>query len=380
MSGIHWKRAFALLLTTPVFLPACRKPAPAEESIPPGEVWLTPGQVSGARLEIISIEKRPLQLRLKTSGKVAFDENRIAHVFSPLSGRVTRVIGQFGQKVRPGQALAVLESPDLGSAWSDVVKARADLTAAEHENQREAELFRSDAAAKRDAETAADNYGRALAEAQRAELRLKTFHVPVTGPPSQEYVLRSPIAGEIVNRTATPGLEIQGMLSSANVAQELFTVGSLDEVWIWGDLFEENLSAVRAGQPVSIETTADPSAAIAGTVDYVAPILDPQTHTARLRCRVANMARKLRPEMYVSLSVELDPISTLAMPRSGVVRSANRSIVFRQMGATADGRVRFEGVPVETGDGDADWISIRSGLKAGDRVVSSGAILLAKES
>ncbi len=361
-------------------LSACRDVPAAEKAAPSGEVWLTPGQVRGAGLVISTVQRRPLPLHLKTSGKVAFDENRVAHVFSPLSGRVTRLLGQFGQKVRAGQALAIIESPDLGSAWSDVVKARADLTAAEHENRREAELYRAEAAAARDAEAAADNYERALAETQRAELRLKMFHAPVTGPPTQQYVLRSPIDGEIVNRTATPGLEVQGMLSSANVAQELYTIGSLNPVWIWGDVFEENLGAVHPGQRSSIESAAEPVTAIPGTVDYVGDVLDPQTHTARFRCQVANGDRKLKPEMYVTVAVELDPIRTIAIPRSGVLRSGDRSLVFRESGVTDDGRIRFVQTPVETGEADDGWIAVRGGLSEGDRVVTSGAILLEKES
>ena len=374
------RKAFVFLLAAAAGFASCRKPEATESTAPPGEVWLTPAQVGGARLAIVTAERRPLVLRLRTSGKVAFDESRVAHVFSPLSGRVTRVIAQFGQKVRAGEALGVLDSPDLGSAWSDLVKARADLAAAEHENRRQKELYEAHAAAERDAEAAADNYAKALAETERAELRFRMFHAPETGRPTQEYVLRSPIAGEVVNRTATPGLEVQGMLSAANVPQELFTVGSLEEVWIWGDLFEENLARVRTGQKVVIESPAYPGEAIPGVVDYVGDVLDPQTHTARLRCRVANPGGRLKPEMYVTVSVEQAAEAVLAVPRSGVIRSGERSVVFRQDGVTPDGRVRFLETPVETGDGDAGWISIRSGLRAGDRVVASGAILLSKES
>lgn len=366
----------ALALLLPLGAAACRRAESAPVTPPAGEVWLTDEQIRGARLAIEPLGSRKLALHLVTAGRVAFDEGRVAHVFSPVSGRITRVLGGLGQRVRAGEPLAVIESPDLASAWSDLLKARADALAAAHENERQRNLFEHGAGSERDAEAARDNAAKAEAELERAELRLKLLHGAPEGGATQEFRLRAPVAGEVVNRTATPGLEVQGMLSSANVVQELFTVGELDPVWVWGDVYERDLGRVHAGQSVTIDSVAYPGQTIAGSVDYVGQALDPQTHTAKIRCVVRNPERRLKPEMFVTLAVELERRDALALPRTAVVKAGERQTVFVADGRAPDGRSRFLQRPVELEGADDGWVGVAAGLKPGDRVVVSGAILL----
>jgi cobalt-zinc-cadmium efflux system membrane fusion protein len=357
-------------------LPGCHRSEREERTPPPGETWLTQEQIRGARLVIEPAAERTLALHLVTAGRIAFDEGRVAHVFSPVSGRLTRVVATFGQRVRKGDPLAVIESPDLGSAWSDLLKARADFVAAEHEFDRQKDLFEHRASAQRDYEAAQDNAEKARAEVDRARLRLKMLHASEGDTATQEFLLRSPIDGEIVNRAATPGLEVQGMLSSANVVAELFTVGDIDRVWVWGDLYERDLNKVHRGQAVAISFVALPDRSVAGNVDFVGDVLDPQTRTARVRCTVSNAGHLLKPEMSVTLKIELDRRASLAVPRSAVIRSADRSVVFVQDGKTEDGRTRFRERAVQLGEADDGWVSISSGLVPGERVVVEGSVLL----
>lgn len=366
----------AVALSIAVAAAGCRKPSPAAPSPPAGEVWLTEEQIHGGRLVIEPVAVRSLALHLVTAGRAAFNEAKVAHVFSPVSGRVTAVVGKLGQKVRAGETLAVIESPDLATAWSDLLKARADRVAAAHEDTRQKNLFEHGAGSERDAEAARDNAAKAEAELERAELRLKLLHASADGQATQEFLLRAPVAGEIVGRGATPGLEVQGMLSSANVVQELFTVGELDPIWIWGDVYERDLGRVRPGQKVAITSIAYPGRAIEGMVDYVAAALDPQTRTARIRCVVGNAERRLKPEMYVTLSVEVERRDGPALPRSAVIKAGERQTVFVEDGESPDGRRRFLQRPVELDEADDDWVGIASGVKPGERIVVSGSILL----
>ena len=357
-------------------LAACRKAEPADATPPPGETWLTDEQIQGARLRIEPVESRVLALHLVTAGRVSFDEGRVAHVFSPVSGRVTRILAAFGQRVLQGAPLAVIESPDLGSARSDLMKARADLVAADREFDRQKELLAHQASAERDYEAAQSSAAKAKAEAERAQKRLDMLHASESDGDIQQFVLRSPIAGEVINRTATVGLEIQGMLSSANVVAELFTVGDIDRVWVWGDLYERDLGRVRPGQTVTISSVAYPDRRISGAVDFVSDARDKDTHTARFRCAVPNRDRLLKPEMYVTLSLEAERREALAVPSSAVVRSGERHLVFVRDGKTEDGRVRFRERSVELGEGDDGWLAVKSGLRSGESVVVAGSILL----
>ena len=373
---MRWNRALRGLAFAAAIATGCRRAEAPTPAPPAGEVWLTHEQMEGAKLVIEPAAVRPLTLHLVTAGRVAFDEGRVAHVFSPVSGRVTDVAGKLGQRVAAGDTLAVIESPDLATAWADMLKARADRVAAAHDDARQQNLFEHGAGSQRDAEAARDNAAKAEAELERAELHLKLLHVSPDAAPTQQFLLRAPIPGEIVNRTATPGLEVQGMLASANVVQELFTVGELDPIWVWGDVYERDLGRVHAGQKVAITSVADPRHPIDGVVDYVAQALDPQTHTARLRCVVANADRRLKPEMYVTLSVQLERRDALAVPRSAVIKAGARQTVFVQDGRTEDGRTRFLQRPVDLADADDGWVQVTGGLSAGENVVVSGSILL----
>jgi cobalt-zinc-cadmium efflux system membrane fusion protein len=359
-----------------LILPACSRRDPVTLSPPPGETWLTDAQIQAARMTVEPVRTRTLDLHLVTSGRVAFDEERVAHVFSPVSGRVARVLVPFGRRVARGDPLAILESPDLGSARSDAIKARADLVASTHEVQRQKDLLEHQATAERDYEAAQDNATKAQAEVERADLRLKMLHATESGSATQEFFLRSPIAGEVINRTATPGLEVQGMLSSANIAQELFTVGEIDRVWVWGDLYERDLGKVRRGQPVAITSVASADHPVSGTIDFVGDALDKDTRTQRLRCTVANADHFLKPEMYVTLRIEVERKDALAVPRAAAIRSGDRQIVFVEDGKAPDGRTKFKQRTVELGEGDDGWVGVSSGLVAGERVVVSGSILM----
>src|SRR5712692_6456373 len=136
---------------------ACTGRAPASQAAPeapPGEVWLTPQQVKDAHLEMEIVDDRPVGGTIRAAGRVTFDDLRVGHVFSPVTGRITKILAQPGQRVKKGQPLCVLQSPDLGSAVSDMAKAQATMMAAEKDWHRQKELFEAHAAAQRDYENA----------------------------------------------------------------------------------------------------------------------------------------------------------------------------------------------------------------------------------
>src|SRR5262249_43553100 len=161
-----------------------------------------------------------------------------------------------------------------------------------------------------------------------------------------------------------------------NIVQELFTVGEIDRVWVWGDLYERDLGKVRRGQPVTITSVASPAHPVSGAIDFVGDALDKETRTQRLRCTVANTDHFLKPEMYVTLSIQVERKEALAVPRAAVIRSGDRQIVFVEDGKAPDGRTKFKQRAIALGEGDDGWVAVLSGLLAGERVVMSGSILM----
>jgi cobalt-zinc-cadmium efflux system membrane fusion protein len=313
-----------------------------------------------------------------TSGRITFDDTRVTHVFSPVSGRVKQMLVDLGQQVKPGDGLAVIESPDIGIASSDVGKAKADLIAAEHDMRRQRELLTQHAVSQRDYEQAEDNYRKAVAEMERARQKTRLFQTPgaAADAVTQTYTVRSEIAGEVILRNINPGVEVQGQYAGGQPL-ELFTIGDLNRVWMLADVYEMDLPRVKIGSPVTVRAVAFPKRTFTGKVDWVSGALDPNTRTARVRCSLDNSDHALRPEMYVTAYVTVEQQKALALPHGALLRLGEQTLVFVNRGAAPDGRIRFARIPVQVDVGEADkWVVVQHGLEPGTNIVVSGAILL----
>jgi cobalt-zinc-cadmium efflux system membrane fusion protein len=345
---------------------------------PEGEVWLTSNQVKDAQIATAPLGLQDVDDTILTSGRITFDDSRVTHVFSPVSGRVKQLLVDLGQRVKPGDGLAVIESPDIGIASSDVGKAKADLIASEHDLRRQRELLAQHAVSQHDYEQAEDNYRKALAEMERANQKNRLFQTKGSAidTVTQTYTVRSEIAGEVILRNINPGVEVQGQYGGGTPL-ELFTIGDLDRVWVLADVYEMDLPRVKIGSPVTVRAVAFPSRTFTGSVDWVSGALDPNTRTARVRCSLDNADHALRPEMYVTAYLTVEQQKALALSHSALLRLGEQTLVFVEKGQTADGRIRFTRVPVQVDVGEGSkWVVIQHGLSAGEKVVTSGTILL----
>jgi cobalt-zinc-cadmium efflux system membrane fusion protein len=379
-------RPFAALVAAAALLGAlatsCQKSQaatePAAPQPPPGQVWLTPAQVGAAKIELQTVTEHDVDDTILTSGRVALDDQRSGHVFSPVTGRVVKITAQLGQHVNKGDALAIIESPDIGNAVSDVRKAEADLIAAEHDYKRKKDLFEQKAGSAADLETAEDNWRRTKAEIDRARQKAYLLRAGGVDSVTQTYTLTSPIAGEVLARNISPGIEVQGQYSGG-ATQELFTIGELDRVWVLGDLYEMDLSRVRVGSPAAVTVVSYKDKVFRGQVDWVSGMLDPNTRTAKVRCTFDNPDRLLRPEMYATVQISVDQKRSVAIPRSALLRLGEYKVVFVVVGES-EGRLQFERVPVEVDEGESSpWLEVKHGLQAGQKIVVSGAILLSQK-
>jgi cobalt-zinc-cadmium efflux system membrane fusion protein len=383
------RRLFALALaaSAPALLACasgCHKNSQASEAQgpqpPPGEAWLTPQQVKDAKIEFTPIGEQNVDDTILTSGKVTFDDQKVAHIYSPVSGRVSKIQGVLGQHVTKGQPLAFIESPDVGIASSDVGKAQADLIAAEHDYKRQKDLYDAPgghATSQKDLEVAEDNYRKAKAELDRA--KQKAYLLRAGGGAdavSQGYNVISPMEGEVIMKNISPGVEVQGQYGGGT-AQELFTVGELDRVWVIADVYEMDIARVKVGSKAIVKVVAYSGKSFEGKVDWVSGTLDPQTRTAKVRCTFDNADGLLKPEMYATVQISVEERQALAIQHSALLRLGEQTVVFVQTGNTPDGKLKFERVPVTVDEGEGSkWVPVSHGLEKGAKVVTSGAILL----
>ncbi|HXT97018.1 MAG TPA: efflux RND transporter periplasmic adaptor subunit [Polyangia bacterium] len=368
----------AALLAVGLLTLGCRAGGgePTVPQPPSGEVWLTDQQVTDGHIAVQPVGVHAVGNDVVTSGRVTFDDLRVAHIYSPVTGRVSRILADPGQRVKKGGPLCAIQSPDVGNAFADLGKAEAELTASQHDFQRQKELYEAHAGSQKDFETAEDNYGKAKAELERSRQKARLFRRGDTDTVTQEFVLRAPIEGEVIARSVNPGAEVQGQYSGG-AAQELFTVGELDRVWVLAEVFEMDLARVKKGAKVTTRVVAYPNEVFTGVVDWISDLLDPTARTARVRCEVENPRRELKPEMYATVTIAVPGVQALAVPLTAILRLADQTIVFVEQGSAPDGRRRFVRRVVAAGDDEGtSMVPVAQGLQSGERVVTSGAILL----
>jgi cobalt-zinc-cadmium efflux system membrane fusion protein len=372
------KRHVAILLLVAAGCSGHASNAATQPQPPAGEAWLTSQQVKNANLVVVPVADQDVGGAVVTSGKVTYDDKLVSHSFSPVTGRIVKIIAEPGQIVKKGAPLAVIESPDVGTAFSDLAKAHAELEAAERDYKRQKELFDAHAASQKDYESSLDNYQKAKAELSRAQKKASLLSKGGGADSvTQEYTLRALIDGEVVARNVSSGMEVVGQYSQGN-AVELFTIGSLDHIWVVADVFEMDLGRIKKGARVTVRVVTYPNRIFEGIVDYVSGQLDPNTRTAKVRCAIANHDRNLKAEMYATVSISVAERKALAIPRSAMLRLGDQTVVFVETGTAPNGQIRFERRPVAVDEDEGgDYLPVTHGLERGEKIVTSGAILLA---
>jgi cobalt-zinc-cadmium efflux system membrane fusion protein len=340
---------------------------------PSDEVWLSQAQIQKADVRVVTTAEADVPQSIPAGGRVAFNDLHVTHVFSPVTGRVTRVLAQPGQRVKKGSPLLALASPDVGQAFSDLVKAQADLAASEADYHRQARLYEARAAAQRDYETAEDTFRTARAEYQRAQKRATMLRSGGVDAVTQEYTLKSYIEGEIIARMINPGVEVQGQYSGGTVA-ELFTIGDIKDVWVYADIADMDVPQVKLGAVAEIRVVAYPGRVFHGKVDWISSVVDPGLRTARVRCSVSNDSEELKPEMLATVSIARAPRRLLTVPPEAVVRINESTFAFVADGTRPDGRTIFKRRQVRVAEAQDGRVAILEGIQAGERVVSEGSI------
>jgi cobalt-zinc-cadmium efflux system membrane fusion protein len=369
--------AAGVALVLALVLAGCRAAAPeapAAAATPhAGEVRLTPEQRRNIRTERAAV--LPFQRTIEATGTVAFDQNRSTQVLAPISGPVTRLLAGVGDRVGRGQPLAAVASPDFAADVSALRKTEAAARNARRKADTDALLFKNDAIARRDMEQSESDAVGAESDRDAALAQLRALGVddkmlaairdnrPVE---NRGGVLRSPIAGTVVERLITPGQLLQGGTTPC------FTVADMSRVWVLASIFEPDLPFVAVGDPAEVLTIAGrPS--LPGRVTYIAALVDPNTRAVAVRLDVANPGEVLKRDLYVQVALHTRRQSSgLLVPVSAVLRNEeNLPFVFV---ANSDGTFARRGVRIGARSGDRQEIT--GGLQAGESVVVDGGLFL----
>jgi cobalt-zinc-cadmium efflux system membrane fusion protein len=341
-----------------------QKPAPHKSS---DTLHFEPNAPQLSFIQIKPVEVFPEPLVEPLNGRVTYDDNLTARVFSPIAGRVEKILAETGSTVKAGEGILALDAPDYAQAAADSSKADSDLLRKHETYDRARQLYAVKGLARKDLESAEADWQQAQAESIRAKARLKNLNSH--GGAGSAYILRAPINGVISERQVTAGSEVR-----PDAANPLFVISDPKHVWVQVDLPEQQLDKINVGQLVMIWIDAYPSESFLGKVSVIGGALDAVTRRIQVRCEVDNPQLKLKPEMFARVSPLADVHASLPrVPNTALFTQGLYSYVFVE---TSPGVLQRRRVSLGL-QGRETYV--REGLQAGERVVTSGALLLNAE-
>ena len=348
---------------------AAAPPAPAGKTPPPDVIRYAVGAPQLAMVQSQVIAASPVPLTDALNARLAYDEDVTARVAVAVAGRIMAIKAAPGDAVKAGQVLAEIDSPDFGSASADLAKARADEDRKRQSVERARALGPGDAISLKDWESLQADLAQAVAETLRAKQRLSNLDPLGLVGVGQRMKLVSPMTGVVVERTATPALEV-----NAGLAAPLFVVTDPHKLWLLIDLPEALLSRIKRGSVVEVDSDAYPAERFKASIVQVGAVVDSNTRRVTVRARLDNAQLKLLPEMFVRARILQDKGSGVRVPNSAIVNQGVYNHVFIQ---TAAGEFQRRKVSLLTQGSDASYVG--AGLQGDEHVVTTGALLLDAE-
>ncbi len=292
----------------------------------------------------------PLSATLHAVGRVTYDETKLHDVTLKIGGYVDKLlVDKPGQKVKAGQTLLLLYSPELYAA-------QVELLAAERIDK-----------------TAAGAMQASLAQAARRRMDLwdlspaQIDDVIASGKPKRRWPITAPSSGVVVVKDVVEGSKI-------DAGKTVFRIAGLDTVWVEADVYEQDLPQVHVGDP-AVVTLSYGARTLPGKVSFIYPYLDDKTRTGRIRIELPNKDHSLLPDMFADVAIEERGPDVLQIPREAVIYTGKRRIVFVDRGGG-----NLAPVEVRLGRETADAVAVTAGLSPGDLVVTSGNFVVAAES
>lgn len=327
-----------------------------------------------SRIESAIVTASPVKPVLTLAAKVAYGEDRYSRISSPLQGRVLEVRVKLGDRVKAGDVLLVMDSPDITAAYSEFIKEASEMDFATRAYELAKDLYENKALPLKDYKMAENDLVKAKAEFRRGKERLLSLRVPreeLEKPLAQQQItarfhMKSPLTGTVVERTVTPGSSVGG-----DQSQVLFTVADLDSLQVVADVYERDLDLVHVGQVAGVTVEAYPGVSFPAAIAAVGDVVDPNTRTIKVRAWVNNEHHKLKPEMFARLNIQVgDASSFLTVPKEAVLEADGKHFIY----VVQEGKYVKREVQIGTASGDQ--VRVVEGLQPGERVVTKGAVLV----
>lgn len=342
-----------------------------------GKVQLTEGQI-----ELIKVESAPattgeISSELRLTGEVTLNQDRVADIVPRVSGVIREIRAYLGDEVRAEEVLAIIRSRELAEAGAKFMAARERLALAETSFAREKTLWEKKISSEREYLEAKQAFAEARIEQRSSEQELRALGLSsdelraLLDDPEElltRYPISAPFGGTVIEKHAALGEQV-------DADTELFKIAQLDQVWVIGSVYEEDVARVAVGQPATVTVQAYPDQTFSGTVTWVASVIDEKTRTLKIRVEVDNRERLLKPGMFAQVAIGVDSkADALVIPSSAVQRQGGEAIVF-----VDEGNGLYERRDITIGRQSNDAIEVVAGLQEGERIVTNGGFLLKSE-
>jgi Cu(I)/Ag(I) efflux system membrane fusion protein/cobalt-zinc-cadmium efflux system membrane fusion protein len=349
--------------------PAAAGPSPSASQSGPRipeerpEVPLTPVQLTPERMQSIGVttgtaEYKQLSDDIRATGTVDIDERLVSYVQVRFPGYIRNVFANATyQYVRKGDPLFTIYSPDLVATQQEYLLAQ--------QNQKQLQASTVDGIA-----------AGAAALSGAAEQRLEQWEIPPseiaklkeTGKPITDITINSPVNGYITERNALPNMY-------AEPSTRLYTVADLATVWIYAQVFQDDVGRLKPGDAAAITLDSYPGQTFAGRIEDILPQVDMATRTVRVRLAITNPALKLKPGMFVNVDLKTSLGRQLVVPASAVFQSGTRQLIFLNHGNGS-----LEPKEIMTGPRVGDDFVVLKGLEPHQSIVTSANFLIDSES
>jgi cobalt-zinc-cadmium efflux system membrane fusion protein len=330
---------------------------------------IPPEQMS--HVQVLTVQPTTLTRSLRLTGAVAYNSFRTTPVITQVGGPVSRIAVVPGQRVKQGEPMLYVASPDYSQLRTNYLKAKDAYALAQKAYARAQDLYQHHAIAEQNVEQAESVEVQAGGDLASAQAALKVMGIAdpdalVKAPPSFEVPVKAPISGLVVEQDVSAGQVIQPGTS------QCFMISDTTTVWVLVNVYQKDLPYVRVGDTVTIQTDTYPEV-FHGRIAYVAASLDPSTRTLQARIETPNPGDKLKKDMYVVATVNAGAIrNAIVLPDAAVLRDTeNQPFVYVAASSNQFGRRS-----VTLGESLNGQTQITGGLKPGDRVVGDGSLFL----
>ena len=313
--------------------------------------------------ELAIVQSRYVETEIALTGKISFNEDKVARVFPLAGGFVRDLFVELGDKVKKGQVLAIIRSPEIAGFNSEGIAAEAQLRMAEKNSQVAEELYKTGNIS----EVELINARKEL-ESARGELQRINEVLDMYGAGKESiYPIKAPVSGVIVQKKIALNMELR-----TEDISPVFLVGNLDEVWVMANIYESDIQHVREGFQAQITTISYPDRTFNGTIDKIFNLMDPESKTVKARVVLPNPGYELKPEMFAKVLVRYtEPVKKISIPSSAVIFDKSRYFV---MVYISDDAIDTREVTIYKENQDITYLE--SGLKEGEQVMVKYQLLV----